>query len=442
MAESLGVGPRMTAPSPLEQMDAGLRRQLADGAAALRPWLVDLRRHFHRHPELGWREVETTRRIVAELTDLGYETISGRDLLGDTARLGMSSAAIPGEGDTGCLAIFDTGRPGPTVCLRVDIDALPIREANENHKPAAEGWASEAEGVMHACGHDGHIALGLGTARLVRPLLESGRGKLKLLFQPAEEGGRGARAVVDAGWMEDVDLFLAVHLGLGVPSGTVALDVNEFLATRKYAVALEGRPAHAGKEPEAGRNALLAACQMVPALHALAQSSIAGVRVNVGRLEAGTALNIVPQFARFEFEIRAGTNEALEDLDLRCRRLVEATAQAHEVRSVMELRGSAEAWRNPGEMVTWAEGINRATSVYEHTLQDHPFGASEDATVLANAVTADGGRAAIFVLGADLADGHHTPHFDFDEDALAPGVHLLGALIASALAITSGEARK
>ena len=439
MAESLGAGPRMTAPLPSVPMDAGLWRQLAAGAAELLPWLVELRRDFHRNPELGWREVETTRRIVAELTELGYETISGRDLLGDTARLGMSSAPIPGEGDTGCLAIFDTGRPGPTVCLRVDIDALPIREADESHRPAAEGWASEADGVMHACGHDGHIALGLGTARLVRPLLERGRGKLKLLFQPAEEGGRGARAVVDAGWMGDVDLFLAVHLGLGVPSGTVALDVKDFLATRKYAVALEGRPAHAGKEPEAGRNALLAACQMVPGLHALAQSSVPGVRVNVGRLEAGTSLNIVPQFARFDFEIRAGTNEALDDLERRCRTFVEATAQAHEVRSAMEVRGSADAWRNPGEMVEWAEAINRSAGVYEHTLGDYPFGASEDATVLANAVAAQGGQAGIFVLGADLADGHHTPHFDFDEDALAPGVHLLGALVTSALAITSQE---
>ena len=374
---------------------------------------VQFRHQLHRKPELTWQERNTSRMIREQLDKLG---ISWRSCA-----------------EYGTIATLAADAAGPHIALRGDIDALPIDELTDLP------YRSESPGCMHACGHDGHIALGLGTARLVRPLLERGRGKLKLLFQPAEEGGRGARAVVDAGWMGDVDLFLAVHLGLGVPSGTVALDVKDFLATRKYAVALEGRPAHAGKEPEAGRNALLAACQMVPGLHALAQSSVPGVRVNVGRLEAGTSLNIVPQFARFDFEIRAGTNEALDDLERRCRTFVEATAQAHEVRSVMEVRGSADAWRNPGEMVEWAEAINRSAGVYEHTLGDYPFGASEDATVLANAVAAQGGQAGIFVLGADLADGHHTPHFDFDEDALAPGVHLLGALVTSALAITSQE---
>lgn len=423
------------------ELDPGLRRRIAEDAAALHGRLVDLRREFHRHPELGWRETRTTRRIVAELEALGFETTAGRDLLGDAVRLGKSRSPVPGEGDTGCIAIHDTGRPGPTVCLRVDIDALPIAEAPDEHMPAEAGFASATEGVMHACGHDGHIALGLGVARLVGPLLARARagGRVKLLFQPAEEGGRGARAVVDAGWLEDVDLLIAVHLGLGVPSGSVALEVDGFLATRKFAVTLDGRAAHAGKDPQSGRNALLAACQMVTGLHALAQSGARGVRVNVGLLEAGTALNIVPASARFEFEIRAAANDTLEELDRRCRRLVEATARAHEIGSEIELRGSADAWANPGDVVAWAEGVNRASGAYAHALRGFSFDASEDATVLANAVAAHGGRAGIFVLGADLASGHHTPHFDFDEAALVPGVQLVTAMLAAALVRAEGD---
>lgn len=436
MGEPVGrTREKMTSSLPPVQIDPALSRAISDGAAGLGTWLVDLRRHFHRHPELGWRETETTRRIITELENLGYETISGQDFLGDVIRLGKNRKQPKGEGDTGCIAIHDTGRPGPTVCLRVDIDALPIAESEVNHKPADEGFSSESEGVMHACGHDGHIALGLGTARLIRPFLGSANGRLMFLFQPAEEGGRGARAIVDAGWMRDVDLLLAVHLGLGVPSGAVAFNVKGFLATRKFAVSLEGQAAHAGKEPQLGRNALLAACQMVLGLHALAQSSEPGVRVNVGVLEAGASLNIVPETARFEFEIRAETSETLEELERRCRTLVVATAKANEVGSQIELRGTADSWRNPREVVAWAENVNLSAGAYSKILQVFSFNASEDATVLANAVEKQGGNAAIFVVGADLADGHHTPHFDFDEGALVPGVHLITALIAAAIQV-------
>lgn len=379
MAEPVG---RVTAPGTaiLASPNPAIAAQLRAEAANLGPWLIEMRRSFHAHPELGWREIATTARIVSELESIGYKVTAGREFLGDVERLGLDGPQIDGEGESGCVAVFDTGRAGPTVCVRVDIDALPIREATSNHRPAVQGWRSGEDDVMHACGHDGHIAIGLGVARLLRPLLPSGKGRLKILFQPAEEGGRGAQAVADAGWMDDVDLFLAIHLGLGVPSGTVALGVEGFLATRKYAVDLTGRSAHAGKAPEQGRNALLAACQMVLGLHGLAQSGSAGVRVNVGVLAAGTAVNIVPDRARFQFEIRALETSPLADLEHRCRRMIEATAEAHEVKARFELRGAAESWRNPTEIVDWAETVNNAAGAFPTALRAHDFGASEDAT--------------------------------------------------------------
>lgn len=414
--------------------------RLTAQAKDLQPWLVEIRRYFHRHPELGWQEVETTRRIEDELQTMGYHTISGADLLGRTQRLGLSSVPVPGEGDTGCLAVFDTGREGPTVCLRVDIDALPIPEADTDHNPASEGWASATRGVMHACGHDGHIAIGLGTAKILAPFVKSGRGILKLLFQPAEEGGRGAHSVAEAGWLDDVDLFLTLHIGLGVPSGSLAPAVDGFLSTKKYAVDLSGRAAHAGKNPELGRNALLAACQIVTGLHMLAQSSRNGVRVNVGLLNSGTAMNVVPQRAYFEFEIRAGDDETLEDLDHRCRRLINATAQAHEVDSEVILRGAANEWRNSPDLVSWIEEVNQVTGAFPKMLPHFSFGASEDATVLARKVAEHGGRAAILVLGANLSDQHHRPHFDFDDDVLWRGVALMGGLVTSAMEMATDAA--
>jgi aminobenzoyl-glutamate utilization protein A len=406
---------------------------LKDGVHALKDWLVDTRRSFHRHPELGWQEIETTKRIVAELSKLGYDVVSGEEMLRDAERLGVDANRVPGEGNTGCIAIHDCGRPGPTICLRVDIDALPIREAAANHRPAAQGWASASDGVMHACGHDGHITIGLGVARVLRPLLEKAVGKLMILFQPAEEGGRGARAVTDAGWMDNVDLFLAVHIGLGVPSGTVALGVEDFLATRKYTVMLTGRAAHAGKSPERGRSALLAACQATLGLHSLAQSSEPNIRVNVGALNSGVSANIVPEKAVLDFEIRASDNEALDALDKRCRTMIESTAAAYEVESAIALRGEAAAWRNRDDVVNWARKVNDSVAAFPTAITGFSFGASEDATILAGAVAAQAGMAGIFVLGSDLSDGHHTPHFDFDESVLPRGVLLLSALVAGAL---------
>lgn len=419
-----------TPPTGLDSLAARLQASVEHHAE----WLVRTRRDYHARPEVGWQEVETTQTIAAELESLGYKVTAGAAFLGDAERLAMADEPIPGEGDTGCIGIYETGRPGPVVCLRVDIDALPIHEAGGNHAPAAGGWASRHAGVMHACGHDGHIAIGLGVARVLRPLLDELGGTLKLLFQPAEEGGRGGNAVRQAGWVDDVDLLLAVHLGLGLPTGTLATDVFGFLATRKYRVRLTGRPAHAGVAPEEGRNALIGACQAVLGLHALAQSSRPAIRLNVGTMAAGRSLNIVADIARFDFEMRAIEGEDLDTLETRCLRLVNGTAQAHELEVSYEPRGTADSWTNSPGAPEWAVAVNEALAAFPRTIGRFDFRAGEDVTNLARRVAERGGEAAIYVVGADIADGHHTPHFDFDEDVLPRAVLFLAGGLAAALA--------
>ncbi len=420
-------------PNPLSPLDPALSAALAQAADAQEPTLHAQRRAFHENPELGWQEIETTAAIVADLQASGYDVVHGYDFLRDTPRTGLSENPIPGEGETGCMATFDTGRPGPTICMRVDIDALPITEATGNHAPAAQGFISRKPGIMHSCGHDGHAAIGLATARMLKPLLPSGQGKLKLLFQPAEEGGRGGRAVADAGWMDDVDLFFAIHLGLGVPSGQVAFAVDGLLANARYTVTLKGRAAHAGKTPEGGRHTLIAAAQMVLGLHAMAQSSRPGIRVNVGLMQSGTAVNIVPDETVFTFEMRAKETQDLEDLRTRCRTYVEATAQAHGLECSLEAGGGASGWSNPPDVAQWGEAVNAATGAFDTTLPSFFFGASEDAATLAERASAHGGTGGVFVLGADLADDHHTPNFDFDETALRRSALLCAGLVAAAM---------
>ena len=390
------------------------------------------RRTFHKLAELGWQEQRTSQAIVRRLAELGYAVTAGDAFLKGARLLGWDgSTGTPG---TGCVAELETGRPGPVVCVRVDIDALPIEEAAAPHRPTHEGWASETRGVMHACGHDGHIAIGLGLASVLAPVMTSrGAGRLRLVFQPAEEGVRGGRAVVDAGWMRDVDLLLGFHIGFGVPARTIAVGVRGFLATQKWRIRLIGRAAHAGKAPEQGRNALLAACQISLALHALAQSSAPGLRVNVGRLQAGRALNIVADKAELLVELRAEHSADLEDLVARARRLIEGMAAAAELQHSIELIGEATEWTNPPELGSFAEAVASSTRSFEHVRTDHVFGASEDATLLARAVADRGGLAGYFLLGADLKADHHTPDFDFDDEVLSRGVRMLSAVVASAM---------
>jgi aminobenzoyl-glutamate utilization protein A len=414
--------------APGLQLVADIQRRVSDVAAEL----VADRRRFHGLAELGWRERGTTQAIVERLAALGYSVKTGTEFLKDAPLLGLEPGAERPK--TGCAAELDSGRAGPVVSIRVDIDALPILEAPAPHRPTAEGWASASPGVMHACGHDGHVAIGLAVARVLAPLVrDSGAGRLRLLFQPAEEGVRGGRALVDAGWTRDVDLLLGFHIGFGVPAGTVAVGVRGFLATAKLRVRLTGRAAHAGKAPERGRNALIGACQIALGLHALAQSSRPGLRVNVGRLEAGRALNIVADEAELLVELRAERSDDLSDLSMRARHLVEGIAASGELGHSIELIGEAAEWSNPGPVAAWAGEVARRSGAFERVLEDHVFGASEDASLLARAVAARGGQAGYFLLGATLSSEHHTPEFDFDEEVLARGVRLLATMAAAAL---------
>jgi aminobenzoyl-glutamate utilization protein A len=263
-----------------------------------------------------------------------------------------------------------------------------------------------------------------------------GKGRLKLLFQPAEEGTRGARAILDAGHVDDADLFLGLHLGLGVPSGSVALGTKGFLATRKYEVTFRGRSAHAGKEPEAGRSALLAAAQAALGLHTLAQHSEAGIRVNVGTLNAGTAANVVPESASMAFELRAPTQAMLEALSARALRMLEGSAAAYETTMSARLVGEATDAQTDPEVARWIKHLCESASLFADYRMDHLFGASEDATLLMRRVQERGGQASYSVLGTDLASPHHTPQFDFDEIVLASGVALLALVVTSALTLS------
>lgn len=196
----------------------------------LRQW----RRMFHQLPEPGWSEFITTARLIEMLRAMGYRVLPGAAFLSrehiqgrneEEVAQGLARArAFPVEAAllaemealTGCVALLETGGPGPTIALRFDIDCVAVHESEApQHRPQAAGFASRHPGCMHACGHDGHMTIGLGVAQTLYALRDRLCGTVKLLFQPAEEGVRGAKPVAEGGILDDVDYFLSAHIGMG-----------------------------------------------------------------------------------------------------------------------------------------------------------------------------------------------------------------------------------
>ncbi|WP_344588410.1 amidohydrolase [Actinomadura vinacea] len=400
--------------------------------------LVGLRRCFHAHAETAFTELWTSVTIAAELRRLGWRVLTGAEAI-DLSRAPrlpgpdeLSRAAerarawgadadglrVVRDGHTAVIAELDGGAPGPSTAVRVDIDALPLDESQDaSHAPARDGFASRSPEVMHACGHDGHVAVGLELARRL-----AGRdfpGRVRLLFQPAEEGGRGARAMLAAGAAEGVDRLYALHFGLGLPVGEVAAGTSGFFANSKLLAAFTGRPSHAAHAPEEGRNALLAAAQAALGLHALPRFGAADTRVNVGVLRAGTAPNIVAADAELRLELRATSGEVCDELERRARAVLNAAGAAHEVGVRIERIGAATTADCDPAAVRAIAAAARSLPAVTRVLDDHRFGASDDATFLMRAVQERGGEATYLVVGASSPAPHHSPGFDIDEACLA-----------------------
>ena len=421
-----------------------LRREARAMEAQLRQW----RRDFHTYAEPGWCEVRTASRVAGELTRLGYEVLTGRDVCLAEARMGLPPAevleaaygraleqgadpqfaAAARGGFTGVIGVLRCG-PGPVTALRFDMDALGVRESEApDHRPAAEGFRSVNEGVMHACGHDGHTAMGLAAARLLMRRRDRLRGTVKLIFQPAEEGVRGAAAIVAAGHLDDADYVLATHMGdRGTGNGQVGLTTGTTLATAKLDIAFTGRAVHAAMAPEQGANALLAAAAAVLALHGLPRHSGGDTRVNVGTLRAGTGRNVVCDRAVLEAEVRGATTAVCDDLEQAARRIVQGAAEMEGCTCDVVRAGAAGALFSDAPLLALCRETAEAMG-----LCVPPTGttdsASEDFAAMADRVRSRGGQALYFRTLTACSGPFHSAAFDFDESALPDGAALLAAL--------------
>ena len=414
---------------------------------ALSEKMREWRRDFHKYPERGWAEFRTTAKTAAALRASGWyvrflgdflhtEDIMGRsiDVLREHARAAAqgADASLLAEmgGYTGLAAELDTGRPGPSVLLRFDIDCVECEEAkDEGHLPARCGFMSENPGLMHACAHDGHTAAGLALAELLAAEKDKLSGKITLLFQPAEEGVRGGYAAARSGIADGADCFIALHLGLGRPAGTVVCGMGGFLFTTKFDVEFRGAGAHAGAEPERGRNALLAAASAALNLHAIAPHSAGATRVNVGVLNAGNGRNVVPQSAVMKIETRGENAECARYMYERAMEVLKGAALMYGTELSVTKQGESIGAESDAALAAVIAEAARAAEGVKQVETHGVMAASDDACWLMERVQERGGLASYICVGADTAAGHHSERFDFGESAMDTALSVLAGTV-------------
>jgi aminobenzoyl-glutamate utilization protein A len=409
--------------------------------------LVEWRRDFHRYPEAGFLEMRTASIVASILDELGFQLEMGKQVMSPDYCMGKPNKEETeahyqwalengakkeyvepfSEGFTGIVATLDTEKEGPTIAFRVDMDALPINESEtDSHFPQKEGFRSTVPNQMHACGHDAHTTIGLGLATLIAENKDSLKGKIKLIFQPAEEGTRGARSMAEAKVVDDVDYFIASHVGTGVPDGHFVASKNGFLATSKLDITFKGVASHAGGNPEQGKNALLAAASAALNIYAIPRHSEGATRINVGEMHAGSGRNIIADRAVLKVETRGENTKINEYVKAQAEAVIAGSAQMYGVDYEIQTVGEAVSAQGSTDLAAVLQACaEESPHIKASILEDDSPAGSEDATFFMERVQQNGGQATYCIFGTELAAGHHNEKFDINESTMLAAVKVL-----------------
>jgi amidohydrolase len=386
-----------------------LETRLRAAVDGTRDRVIETRRFLHRHPELSGKEQRTAELLAAHSADLGF-----------TVRVGV--------GGTGVVADLDSGRPGPTLMLRADMDALPILERGDGRVAM-----SESAGVMHACGHDGHMAMALGAAEALIALRDSWSGRLRLCFQPAEETASGAVPMIADGAAEGVDRVLGIHLWAPLETGRVAVKSGViFGSADSFSLTIQGRGGHGGM-PHTAIDPVVVSAQVILALQSIISretSPFSPAVITIGRVTAGTAFNVIADSAEL-----LGTTRAIDSAEReRLLRRIAEVASAVAAGAGAEARFDHIAGCPPVVSdVATAELVHRAAAATvgeDHVDIAVPITVGDDV-----ACFLERAPGCYFLVGAGHPERgpvppHHSADFDIDEAALPVGVESLvrGAL--------------
>ena len=410
-----------TSIKPTAQVD--MTAAVSDKAEAVNDQVIQWRRHFHEYPELSNREFKTAERIAEELRKLGLPT--------DT-----------GIAHTGVIAVLDSGKPGPTIGLRADIDGLPVKERTPIPFASKETstYLGEDVGVMHACGHDTHIAMLLGTAKILTEMKSQLKGKVVFVFQPAEEGAPageegGAKLMVKEGIIEKygIEVFFGQHISSGAPAGSITYKLGGIMAASdSFVIKVKGKQTH-GSRPWAGVDPVTAAAQIIQGLNNIVsrQTNLTkeAAVISVGKIKGGFRSNIIPE----EVEL-IGTIRTLDvDMQKIIHEKIKTTAEAIAISSGAE----AEVTINIGYPVTYND-LDLTRKMVPTLMK----AAGEDNVKIIPAVTgaedfsffAEKVPGLYFFTGGMDPTGeipaypHHTPDFYIDESGMITGVKAMTLL--------------
>jgi amidohydrolase len=382
-------------------------------ALALFEYTRNMRRDFHIHPELGFQEVRTAGIVAHELKALGLEVTTG-------------------VAQTGVVALLEGGRPGPVVLLRFDMDALPITEET------GADYASQNPGVMHACGHDGHTAVGLTVARLLQAHASELTGTVKFVFQPAEEGLGGAEAMVAAGVLENPrpDLCLGLHVWNEFPYGVLGITGGPMMSAAEiFTIKVTGKGGH-GAVPNLAIDPVLAASQIITALQSIPSRNVSPLKsavVTVGAIHGGEAFNVIPPTVELKGTIRTFEPEVRQLVLERFESVVNGVAQSLGCQAEISVKSITPA------VINDRPAAARVRLTAERILPDFTVRAdcmtmgSEDMAFMMQEVPG----CYFFIGTANPAKGlnapHHHPRFDIEEEALPRAAALMAAAAADLL---------
>ena len=381
-------------------------------AKAMRAELIERRRDFHRHPELAFEELRTAGIVADELGQLGLEVQTG-------------------VGKTGVVGILEGAGDGPTLLYRADMDALPIEEEN------SADYASSESGRMHACGHDGHTAIALGIAKLLSNHRRRLNGRVKFVFQPAEEVGGGALAMIEDGALESPspDRSLGIHLWNDLEVGKVSVVSGPVMSgAGMFEITVTGRGGH-GAMPHQTADPIVCAAQMITALQSIVSRNadpLDTVVLSIGKIGGGSARNVIPQSVTFGGSFRIFREDTRAMVAARIHEIAAGTATAMGCRADVTLGAGIGAVVNDDEVAAHTRAVFASLGDVVSAVEQ-PWMASEDVGLLM-----ERSPSAYLLVGSanherELDYPHHHPRFDFDEDVLPLSVGLMSAVIADYL---------
>ena len=376
-----------------------------DKARQMKPLLVERRRDFHQYPELAFEETRTAGIVAQTLQELGLEVQTG-------------------VGKTGVVGILEGESDGPTLLIRADMDALPI------HEETGAEYASLTAQRMHACGHDGHTSIALAVAEMLNDERDSLKGRVKFVFQPAEEIGQGAQAMVSDGVLTTLrpDYTIGLHLWNEMPVGTVAVTPGPAMSAASiFDIVVKGHGGH-GAQPQKTHDPIVAASQIVSALQTIVSRNVNPLDtavVTVGAIHGGEAFNVIPPTVTMKGTIRTYLPEVEDHVFNRVRQIAEGVASALECTAEVNISPMTIAVNNHPDVSQQVAQVAEKIVGHENVHDDVRTMGSEDVSLFMDDIPG----CYFFVGSANSEKGldapHHNPHFDIDEESLVIGAAML-----------------